>query len=187
MVVDNASVCAGEDAHLRWVARGDLELTAALRDPRLIPSEGVAADQDRAFAPDTIKFTLSAKDAKNDKDAVRYVTLEVYPSTPTTAVVFSTAPQGDFVIASGQKNPARWNDRFEIETVSAEGRDLIVTHDQKQASLTKDGPAVGDFRGSRVAGAWEFRSRLIGAETQGIGVPEKLSIHVTMRCRAEKR
>jgi hypothetical protein len=163
-----------------WTVKGTPTLLVRLADPRL----GVVdADEELVTAPDTIEFTLVV--AKGGKEAVQHLDVLQYADSTLTDVVFPTSLVGDMLVASGEKNPARWQETFVVQTVaSGSGRMLEVRHGTRSVELDASGVPSDALAGLPVQGHWEIRSRLSGAERTTPGArPDRLRVGVVLICQ----
>ena len=182
MNVVPAAICAGERADVKWDAAGELTLMTTLKDPRLATAtDGV----DVSGEPAIVSFRLVSK---GEPDKPKDAELDVYPETSSTTLGFATAPAGNPVVARGTKAPAQWNSRFEVTTVSAAGREVVVVHEGRQAALKVGAEPVKTFEGTSVGGDWELRATLTAAELADPKQrPGRLGIQVGMRCKPAAR
>jgi len=180
--VTPAAICAGERADVKWDAAGELTLMTTLKDPRLATAtDGV----DVSGEPAVVSFRLVSK---GEPDKPKDAELDVYPATAATTLVFATAPAGNPVVARGTKAPAAWNSRFEVTTVTAAGRDVVVVHEGRQAALKVGAEPVKTFEGTAVGGDWELRATLTAAELADPKQrPGRLGVQVGLRCKPAAR
>ena len=193
-------LCAGDPPAVgRWSGRGDLALEVQL-DPREVAEAGAGAGPRAAGAepgaPDlpagdgavadggpagtrTVALRLTASRPGQPPRSAQTRYLQQFPERFEDEVVFVARPEAGGVVASGEKNLARWSDRFEIETVAAgDGRRLQVTHGGR-AAVVGEVPSTA-LSGTPLSGAWELRWRDDGAPP-----PEVLRVRVVARCRRD--
>jgi hypothetical protein len=149
--VDQQTITAADSIKVNWDVSGK---------PTLLIHENEAD----TIHPKSLELTLVVQ--KNDKVKRDFIQVIVLPRESVDTIVFPiTALHGDTLIASGEKNKARWGDHFELTAVtSASGRPLLVRHGGKTAVLDRQNPDTVTFRGMANSGPWEIRSLQTDAE-----------------------
>ncbi|HSC37835.1 MAG TPA: hypothetical protein VLD19_08195 [Chitinophagaceae bacterium] len=147
----------------------------------LVHMEGEDDNGHSTPAVKSLELTLVAQ--KGTREQKRFVGVNVLPATAEDQIVFSTMLSGDTLVASGEKNAARWGDRFVVHSIAAEGgRRLTVWHAGQQTTLPANGNPVTTFDGTPYGGHWEIRSLLTEAEKKDHSLaPAVLKIKTVIR------
>jgi len=171
-------LCEGEKAVVTWDAKGETAL-AVQEEPSAIAGSGCVGS-----GRETLAFTLAARSGSDEVERrVEFVQLQANATEPI--VLRTTAVEGTDVVASGEKNPALWDSRVEVATISAcQSRSIAVQHDGKSVVIVPGKEPSDALVGTPLSGAWELRSRLTDEELKTPSVrPKQLTVMATLRCR----
>ncbi len=120
--------------------------------------------------------------AKGDRQVSQPIQVSVVNKAAATDIVFATVLVGDTLVATGEKNEARWGDKFVIGSISSTTkRLLVVEHAGRKTVLPADGSQNRAMLGTPVKGIWTMKTALTAAEKQDMSrAPETLEIHATI-------
>jgi len=166
-----AAITKGDSVMLNWKIKGTPTL---MYDQRKISRPG-------NDSLEVLEFTLSVEKGKKEKHIKRQISL--LPNESTDNVVLATNDvKGDTLIAEGIKDTALWSSFEVISVSSASHRNLLVMHDNTQASLDSLGNPSDAWEGAPYAGTWKIMTLLTEAEKKDATIiPGQLEIKAFIR------
>lgn len=113
--------------------------------------------------------------------------VKVMPGTPAEPdeITANVVCQDDKVIGALPRSPAEWDPRLKVSTVeSGEDREILVSHEGREARLTPQSPTTTAFDGTSPGGAWTVSSPLRSGERCGASPapPSLLNVSAQVRC-----
>lgn len=138
-----------------------------------------------SLEPHYLEFKLVVKKGKDEVS--RPIEIIVLPKQSSNLIVFSTTLSGDTLVAADEKNPERWGNRFEIQSIaSACNRKLTVSHAAINAEVDELGTLTTAFAGTPVEGPWSFKSLMTEAEKADHTLaPETLRIKINIQRKTQ--
>lgn len=170
-------LCEGERAVMTWEAKGKAAI-AVQEEPSQVGGQDCIASGRETFA-----VTLAAGSGSDEVE--RRAELVQLQSNATEPIALHTnAVQGSNVVASGNKNPALWDSRVEVESLrTCQNRPITVQHAGRSAAIGP-GTTSDTLAGTSISGYWELRSALTDEEMRTPSLrPKELTILATLRCR----
>lgn len=175
-------ICAGTPVKVDWrVARGS---------PRLTTDPPITQQSDRTYLPaTTTRFIITVKPWIG-KPKRRETAATVYTGTisqpENSDMAFRTRCEGRDLIGSFDRPAAEWDPRLTVGLVeSGEGRDLSVTHEGREATLTAQQMTTSAFDGTMLGGSWSVRVPLLSSERcdgTGTRLPNLIILVAHVRC-----
>jgi hypothetical protein len=172
-------ICAGTPVKLDMQVAGTPTLTI---DPPLQPQVG------QVYVPQaTTHFVVAVTRWPPNTKAGSETEVRVMPGTPPAPdeVTASVSCVGDKVTGTLLRSPEEWDRRLRVGIVeSGEDREVIVSHEGREARLTVQKPSTSAFDGTSLGGAWVISSPLQSQE-RCAGVPPPpnlLNVSAEVRC-----
>ncbi len=126
-----------------------------------------------------LKFDLIVK--KGDKEVRSTQIVERFKDT--IMIVFATTKvDGEFVIAEGERDFAKWSN-FQIVSVNTEmPRELIISHSNVIAIVSASGIPSAELKGTTASGTWVLKTRMTKNEINTPSErPNELTIRATIK------
>ena len=176
------AVCAGTPVEIEWkVSGGSAKLTT---DPPL------RSQSDKTYMPTTTtRFTLTVeplmgKPKSRETEATVYTRIADEPQS--SEIAFMTPCQGGRIIATAERPLEEWDPRLRVGRVeTSEERDVTLSHEGRQATLTAREPGTQVFDGTQLAGTWTLAIPLLPNEScDGTGSlpPDLFIVTAQLRC-----
>jgi len=164
-VISPRNVCRGGESTVFLDVRGT---------PRLLVRHGRA--EDSPDEPDTVTLVLKVLRGRDSVTQLQDI-LEFPPRFNHTVAVEAVS-EGNDVVGRDTANPGLWPAAFVVQSVrSPSGRQIIVRHADRSATLPADGSPSDALRGTALAGEWELRSPVGSGEA-----PDRLRLSATVNC-----
>lgn len=175
-------VCPGTPVQIAWrVSGGSAKLTT---DPPL------SSQSDESYVPTTTtQFILTVepllgKPKSRETEATVYTGIAGEPQP--SEIAFMPPCQRGGVVATAERPLAEWDPRLTVGWVETnEERDLTLSHEGRQATLTAGQPGTQAFDGTQLAGTWSLVIPLLPSEScDGTGdlPPDLFIVTAHVRC-----
>ena len=175
-------VCPGTPVQIKWKVSGGSAKLAT--DPPL------SSQSEETYVPTTTtQFILTVepllgKPKSRETEATVYtgVASQLQPSE----IAFMPPCQPGSVVATAERPLAEWDPRLTVGSVETdEERDLTLSHEGRQATLTAGQPGTQVFDGTKLAGSWSLVIPLLPNEScDGTGdrPPDLFIVTAHVRC-----
>lgn len=176
-------VCGGTPVKVDWSVRGGSAKVTAR--PQLSPQSGTT------YIPTTTTQFILSVEPYLGRPKLSETEATVYTGTASqpefSDIAFTTTCQGGRIVATAERSFAEWDPRLTVGSVEAEeDRDVTLSHEGREVTLTAQQPSTQVFDGTKLAGTWSVAVPLLSTEScDGTGEEPPDLIIVTAHVRCE--
>jgi len=172
-------VCAGTPVKLEMDVVGSPTVTI---DPPLQP------EPNQTYIPQqTTHFVVSVRRGPLNSKEGSETEVKVMPGTPAEPdeITAAVVCQDQRLAGAIPRAPGEWDPRLRVTTVeSGQDREIVVSHEGREAHLTPQGPSTSAFEGTSPGGTWTLWSPLRNGEQCDMSpvLPNFLNVSAQVSC-----